>query len=100
MSDVFCKQCGVTDDQQAKTKMLIDDLTKEPTIPSITLGEARPFRLRSRADKRGVVEYVPQHGSLLIMRGRTNAEWEHTVPKTAKDVGERINLAFRFKKGD
>jgi hypothetical protein len=28
MSDVFCKQCGVTDDQQAKTKMLIDDLTR------------------------------------------------------------------------
>jgi hypothetical protein len=48
---------------------------------------------------RGVVEYVPQHGSLLIMRGRTNAEWEHMVPKTAKEVGERINLTFRFKPG-
>jgi alkylated DNA repair dioxygenase AlkB len=49
---------------------------------------------------RGVVEYVPQHGSLLIMRGRTNAEWEHMVPKTAKETGERINLTFRFKNGD
>jgi protein gp37/alkylated DNA repair dioxygenase AlkB len=72
----------------------------EPTIPSITLGEARPFRLRSLSDKRNVVEYVPEHGSLLIMRGTTNAEWEHMVPKTAKEVGERINLTFRFKKGD
>jgi alkylated DNA repair dioxygenase AlkB len=35
-----------------------------------------------------VVEYVPQHGSLLIMRGRTNAEWEHMVPKTAKETGD------------
>lgn len=72
----------------------------EPTIPSLTLGEARPFKLRSRADKRSVVEYVPEHGSLLIMRGKTNADWEHMVPKTAKEVGERINLTFRFKQGN
>jgi len=70
----------------------------EPTIPSLTLGEARPFKLRSPADKRSVVEYVPEHGSLLIMRGKTNADWEHMVPKTAKEVGERINLTFRFKR--
>jgi alkylated DNA repair dioxygenase AlkB len=71
----------------------------EPTIASITLGAARPFRLRSRAEKRNVVEYAPEHGSLLIMRGRTNADWEHMVPKTAKPIGERINLTFRFKPG-
>jgi len=68
----------------------------EPNIASITLGAARPFRLRSRADKSNVVEYAPQHGSLLVMRGRTNGEWEHMVPKTAKRVGERINLTFRY----
>ena len=43
------------------------------------------------------MEYLPEHGSLLVMRGRTNADWEHSVPKTAKQVGERINLTFRFK---
>jgi alkylated DNA repair dioxygenase AlkB len=69
----------------------------EPTIASMTLGTARPFRLRSLADKTKLVEYTPEHGSLLIMRGRTNAEWEHMVPKTAKPTGERINLTFRFK---
>jgi alkylated DNA repair dioxygenase AlkB len=41
------------------------------------------------------VEYVPQHGDLIVMKGRTNAEWQHWVPKTAKPVGERINLTFR-----
>jgi alkylated DNA repair dioxygenase AlkB len=70
----------------------------EPTIGSITLGEARPFRLRQKTNQRNKVEYLPEHGSLLIMRGRTNAEWEHMVPKTAKPVGERINLTFRLKK--
>jgi alkylated DNA repair dioxygenase AlkB len=69
----------------------------EPDIASITLGAARPFKLRLRADKGRLEEYVPVHGSLLVMRGRTNADWEHSVPKTAKQVGERINLTFRFK---
>jgi alkylated DNA repair dioxygenase AlkB len=69
----------------------------EPDIASITLGAARPFRLRLRGDKGRLVEYLPEHGSLLVMRGRTNADWEHMVPKTAKPVGERINLTFRFK---
>jgi alkylated DNA repair dioxygenase AlkB len=69
----------------------------EPDIASITVGTPRPFRLRLRADKARLVEYLPQHGSLLVMRGRTNRAWEHSVPKTAKQIGERINLTFRFK---
>jgi alkylated DNA repair dioxygenase AlkB len=44
-----------------------------------------------------LVECIPEHGSLLVMRGRTNADWEHSVPKTAKPIGLRINLTFRFK---
>jgi len=77
----------------------------EPTIPSLTLGAARPFRLakmvvnevnRMKLDKTTTVEFLPGHGDLLVMRGRTNAEWQHWVPKTAKPVGERINLTFRY----
>ena len=40
---------------------------------------------------------VPGHGDLQVMHGRTNAEWQHWVPKTVKPVGERINLTFRRK---
>ena len=74
----------------------------EPTIPSLTLGAARPFRLAkmitgSKLDKSTTVEFVPGHGDLVVMRGRTNADWQHWVPKTAKPVGERINLTFRNK---
>jgi len=72
----------------------------EPTIPSLTLGVARPFRLAkitsgSKLDKSTTVEFLPGHGDLVVMRGRTNTEWQHWVPKTAKPVGERINLTFR-----
>jgi alkylated DNA repair dioxygenase AlkB len=75
----------------------------EPTIPSLTLGAARPFRLAriisgSKLDKSTTVEYMPKHGDLLVMRGKTNAEWQHWVPKTAKHIGERLNLTFRSGK--
>ena len=74
----------------------------EPTIPSLTLGASRPFRLakiagRNKLDKSTTVEFLPGHGDLLVMRGRTNIEWQHWVPKTVKPVGERINLTFRRK---
>jgi len=74
----------------------------EPTIPSLTLGATRPFRLArmisgSKLDRSTMVEYLPGHGDLLVMRGRTNSEWQHWVPKTVKPVGERINLTFRMR---
>jgi alkylated DNA repair dioxygenase AlkB len=75
----------------------------EPTIPSLTLGAARPFRLAkiisgSKLDKSTTVEFLPGHGDLVVMRGRTNTEWQHWVLKTVKSVGERINLTFRMKR--
>ena len=33
--------------------------------------------------------------SIGIMRGGTQANWLHQVPKTAKPVKERLNLTFR-----
>jgi hypothetical protein len=30
------------------------------------------------------------------MRGRTQAEWRHRVPKEPKVQSERVNLTFRF----
>lgn len=72
----------------------------EPTIPGITLGATRRFVLCRKDPATGKrtkekVEYAPEHGSLIMMRGRTNADWVHSVPRTAKPMGERINLTFR-----
>ena len=55
---------------------------QEPTIPSLTLGATRPFRLAkiisgSKLDKSTTVEFLPGHGDLLVMHGRTNSEWQH-----------------------
>jgi alkylated DNA repair dioxygenase AlkB len=76
-----------------------------PTIPTLVLGECRPFYLARiiqrtpevKLDLASKVKYMPGHGDLLVMKGRTNAEWQHWIPKTEKDIGERISLTFRFK---
>jgi alkylated DNA repair dioxygenase AlkB len=73
----------------------------EPSIPSLTLGATRPFRLAKwlikdkKLDRATTVEYLPAHGDLIVMRGRTNGDWGHWVPKTREPIGERINLTFR-----
>jgi alkylated DNA repair dioxygenase AlkB len=71
------------------------ELGVEPVIASVSLGVARRFDLRH--NKTGVVHsFQLTGGSLLVMRGRTQAEWRHRVPKEPGVRGERINLTFRF----
>jgi alkylated DNA repair dioxygenase AlkB len=71
------------------------ELGKEPVIASVSLGSTRRFDLQH--NKTRVVQSYPlKGGSLLVMRGRTQAEWRHRVPKEPAVQGERINLTFRF----
>ena len=68
---------------------------ERPVIASVSFGGTRSFQLRhkTRKDLKASIELT--HGSLLIMRGGTQANWLHQVPKTAKPVEERLNLTFR-----
>lgn len=63
-------------------------------IGSVSLGETRKFRIRHNATRQTMDFNLP-HGSLLIMAGRMQEFWQHEVPKTKRQVGERINLTFR-----
>ena len=69
-------------------------LGPEPVIASVSLGASRRFVLKHRqaAPK---LELSLSHGSLLLMGGETQANYRHALPRTAKPVGERINLTFR-----
>jgi alkylated DNA repair dioxygenase AlkB len=71
------------------------ELGPRPTIASISLGAVRRFQLRSLAQPRQRFEIQPEHGSLLVMSGSLQDNWQHQVPKTARPVGPRINLTFR-----
>jgi len=71
-----------------------NELGQEPVIASVSLGDARRFLLRN--NETGVKrETMLTSGSLLVMGGRSQHDWKHAVPKTKRDVGERINLTFR-----
>ncbi len=71
------------------------ELGKNPVIASVTLGQERYFHLRHRENKLLKHKLLLEHGSLLLMQGATQHHWLHQIPKTAKTIGERINLTFR-----
>ena len=76
------------------------ELGPAPAIASVSLGAPRRFRLRPRAG----LGHAPlsldlPHGSLLLMRGPTQQHWQHALPKTARPVGPRLNLTFRWVAG-
>lgn len=71
-------------------------LRKKPTKSQATSasGEAGPKRLKVTASQKQH-SFLLKHGSLLVMRGYTQRDWQHSVPKRAKVSSPRINLTFR-----
>ena len=69
-------------------------LGRDPVIASVSLGAPRRFQLRHRRTKDLVALDLP-HGSCLVMAGATQHHWLHQIPKTAREVGPRVNLTFR-----
>jgi len=71
------------------------ELGPAPIIASLSLGGVRRFRLRHKHDKSlGLALDLPS-GSLLLMRGATQKNYRHDLPKTTREVVARINLTFR-----
>ena len=71
-------------------------LGPRPVIASLSLGATRRFVLKHREDAmQAKLGLELAHGSLLVMRGDTQRNYKHALPRTAKPVGERINLTFR-----
>tara|TARA_B100001093_G_scaffold253179_1_gene242256 strand:- start:536 stop:1060 length:525 start_codon:yes stop_codon:yes gene_type:complete len=72
------------------------ELGRHPVIASLSLGEPRRFRLKSRINKAtSPVTFDLGHGDLLVMYGTTQIYWEHALAKTKKTIGGRMNLTFR-----
>jgi alkylated DNA repair dioxygenase AlkB len=67
---------------------------KQAAIASITLGQARRFKIRTK-DKKDVWNIDLEDGSLLWMGPGTQDLYEHCLPKTKKPVEPRINITFR-----
>lgn len=62
-------------------------------VALVSLGAARPFRLRPKGGGRSI-SLVPGPGDLLVMGGSCQRSWQHAVPKV-RSVGPRVSLQFR-----
>lgn len=70
------------------------ELGRNPIIASINFGAERVFQLRHMKTQERI-DILLKHGSLLIMLGELQHNWQHQIPKTKKVIGERVNLTFR-----
>lgn len=69
-------------------------LEKRAAIASLSFGAERRFcfKHKSTGEK---VETRLGHGQLLLMKGTTQENWLHAVPKSTRVHGPRVNLTFR-----
>lgn len=64
------------------------------TIVSVSFGATRKFAFRNNKDK-SQISVILESGSVLIMKGATQNEWQHALMKSKKVKSPRINLTFR-----
>ncbi len=69
---------------------------KYPVIASISLGQTRNFDFRKKEHHQSKYSLPLPHGSLLIMKGDLQEQWEHRIAKSILPMKERINLTFRL----
>lgn len=70
------------------------DLKKNGAIASLSFGAERKFLFRHKTTTE-TIALLLEHGSLLVMKGTTQAHWQHRLPPTKKILTPRINLTFR-----
>lgn len=71
------------------------ELGRNPIIASISLGQERFFHLKHNENKEWRYKFLLEHGSLLVMAGKTQHTYKHQIAKTKRAIDERINLTFR-----
>lgn len=70
------------------------DLIQGAPIFSLSFGQKRNFKIKNI--KNGMtLDFELNDGMLLIMGGDMQKEFQHSVPRSKKNVGKRLNLTFR-----
>lgn len=68
-------------------------------IISISLGQARKFRIREKKTKKIVKDVSLESGTIVIMGGKFQEEFKHEIVKVGgkkgKELKPRINITFR-----
>jgi alkylated DNA repair dioxygenase AlkB len=66
----------------------------ECIVPVLTLGATRRFQLKPRAGGSSLC-FSPNSGDLIVMGGRCQMDWVHTVPKLPDVLEPRISVNFQ-----
>jgi alkylated DNA repair dioxygenase AlkB len=70
------------------------ELLEDGAIASISFGCSRKFVFMHKVTKEQI-SVVLEHGSLLMMLGKTQKYWVHKLPTTKRITEPRVNLTFR-----
>lgn len=70
------------------------ELGFSPIIASVSLGAVRKFKIRENNTKQ-VTDLPLANGSCLLMTGRSQENYQHSLPVQKRVVDGRINLTFR-----
>ncbi|XP_061466801.1 alpha-ketoglutarate-dependent dioxygenase alkB homolog 3 isoform X2 [Rhineura floridana] len=83
-------------------------LGRNPVIASLSFGATRMFEMRKKPLPEenndytyGQIVHIPvDHGTLLMMEGATQEDWQHRIPKDYHSREARVNLTFRTMYSD
>ncbi len=71
-------------------------LSVNPVIASVSFGATRLFKFRHIDDHNLVKSVELTNGMYVLMKGETQHKWEHSIPKTKRNISQRISLTFRI----
>jgi alkylated DNA repair dioxygenase AlkB len=66
----------------------------ECIVPVLTLGATRRFLIKPRAGGNSIA-FKPGSGDLIVMGGRSQEDWVHSVPKDPKVAQPRVSINFQ-----
>ncbi|KAI9790149.1 MAG: hypothetical protein M1816_005349 [Peltula sp. TS41687] len=79
-------------------------LGANPSIASFSLGASRDFLMKHKpttphppnaSNNRRPIKFPLQSGDMILMRGPTQSNWLHSIPKRSDGGRGRINITFR-----
>jgi alkylated DNA repair dioxygenase AlkB len=69
------------------------NIPRTAIVPVLSLGATRRFLIRPNAGGRSTT-FSPAGGDVLIMQGRCQRDWQHSVPKQQIPAGPRMSVNF------